>query len=54
MISKNDCLLLLSKLKDEGVDTKATSLELIRAKDVPINVIKFINDNRSLDLTKFY
>lgn len=54
MISKNDCLLLLSKLKDDGIDTKDITLELVKSRDVPINVIKFINDNRSLDLTKFY
>ena len=46
MISKNDCALLLSKLKDEGVDTKESLMKLFSAKDVPIDVIKFINDHR--------
>lgn len=54
MISKNDCALLLSKLKDEGVDTKESLMKLFSSKDVPIDVIKFINDHRQLDLTNFY
>lgn len=54
MISKNDCLLLLSKLKDEGVDTREMSLKLMSSNSLPVEVVKFINDNRELDLTKFY
>lgn len=54
MISKNDCFLLLSKLKDEGIDTKSAILKLTQSNEVPIDIIKFINDNRQLDLTNFY
>lgn len=54
MISKNDCILLLAELSDGGVDTSQVMKELIRSKEPTINVIKFINDNRQLDLTKFY
>lgn len=54
MISKNDCILLLTELSDDGVDTSQMMKELIRAKEPPIDVIKFINSNRQLDLTRFY
>ena len=54
MISKNDCLLLLGKLKDEGIDTKEATTKLLTSPSIPIDVIKFINDNRQLDLTSFY
>ena len=54
MISKNDCILLLTELSDAGVDTSQMMKELIKAKEPPIDVIKFINSNRQLDLTRFY
>jgi hypothetical protein len=54
MINKNDCALLLSKLKDEGIDTQKEVIKLFQSKEVPIEIIKFINDKRQLDLTSFY
>lgn len=54
MITKNDCILLLTELSDDGVDTTQMMKELIKVKEPTINVIKFINDNRQLDLTRFY
>ena len=55
MISKNDCILLLSEIKDTGVDI-STPVKLLRTskETIPFDVIKFINDNRQLDLTSFY
>ena len=54
MITKNDCLLLLKDLQNSGIDTLAKAQELVMTPEVSVNVIKFINDNRQLDLTKFY
>lgn len=53
-LTKNDCLLLLSELSDKGIDTTQITSQLYAQKELPISVIKFINDNRELDLTKFY
>lgn len=53
-LTKNDCLLLLSELAESGVDTAKVTSDLYAQKDLPLSVIKFINDNRELDLTKFY
>ena len=54
MITKNDCYLLLAELNSIGVDTSAPIRELSMSNSLPINVIKFINNNRQLDLTAFY
>lgn len=54
MITKNDCYLLLAELNALGVDTSIPIKELSASGNLPISVIKFINDNRQLDLTSFY
>lgn len=54
MITKNDIILLLTDLKQRGIDTDSQLKELLRASDIPLTVIKFINDNRQLDLAAFY
>ena len=53
MITKNDCILLLTELEERGIDTKSALREAI-SQGPTISVIKFINDNRQLDLTTFY
>lgn len=54
MISKNDCYLLLADLQNKNIDTNEAIKELMNANQIPLSVIKFINDNRQLDLAKFY
>lgn len=54
MITKNDCLLLLKELSNSGIDTTAQSRELLRRAEPTVEIIKFINTNRQLDVTKFY
>ena len=54
MIAKNDVLLLLSDLKDTGVSTTDAVNRLLSSRDVPIDVLQFINEHRQLDLVKFY
>ena len=54
MITKNDCILLLSDLEERGVDTSAKLKEVIKLAEPSIDIIKYINDNRQLDLSKFY
>ena len=53
MITKNDCILLLTELEENGIDTKNALRETL-SQGVTLSVIKFINDNRQLDLTTFY
>lgn len=54
MITKNDCILLLTDLSQKGVNIKDQLKELITSPTLPLSVIKFINDNRQLDLIAFY
>lgn len=54
MISKNDVLLLLTELEDRGVDCKEY-INILYTPTAPIiDILKFINKNRSLDLVNFY
>ena len=54
MITKRDCLLLLSELSAKGIDTDAMTRLTCMSPDVNIDVIKFINDNRQFDANAFY
>lgn len=54
MITKNDCYLLLADLQNKGIDTTEQINKLVSSQQLPIDVIKFINDNRQLDLAAFY
>lgn len=54
MISKNDLVLLLSDLENQGVNIKGMIQKVYATPNIPLDVIKFINDNRQLDLTDFY
>lgn len=54
MITKNDCYLLLSELNERGIDTTSPIKDLMSSTSPSLEVIKFINDNRQLELTKFY
>lgn len=54
MISKNDCVLLLTDLQERGIDVSAYLNRTLINPEIDLQVLKFINDNRQLDLSKFY
>ena len=54
MITRRDCLLLLSELAARGIDTNAMTRLALKSQDVNIEVIKFIDDHRQLDANAFY
>ena len=54
MINRSDCLLLLNELKNNGVDISQVTKELFKSKDISLDVLKFINDNKTLDARLFY
>ena len=49
MITRRDCLLLLSELSVKGINTDAMVKLALRSQDINLEVIKFINSNRQLD-----
>lgn len=54
MITRSDCVLLLSDLEKAGFNTKPYMNKLFQNRDLDLSVLKFINDNRQLDVTNFY
>lgn len=54
MITRADLYLLLGEIEDTGVDVSQYLTKLSRSNSIDLDTIKFINDNRELDLTQFY
>ena len=54
MITRNDLLMLLSELQDNGIDTTEQFTKTVTSRELPFDVIQFINTKRELDVTKFY
>ena len=55
MIRKDDCVLLLTQIQEEkGIDVKNYITKVIVDSNISEDILKFINDNRQLDLTAFY
>lgn len=54
MITKSDCILLLTDLQNRGIDVKEELNKTITTNGVSIEVLKFINDNRQMDVVEFY
>lgn len=55
MITKNDCVLLLTDIQIQtGKSTSKYIKQLFNDVDIPIDILRYINDVRQLDLTKFY
>lgn len=54
MISKTDLLFLLTKLQDDGIDVDLQIKKLMSNSALSIDVLKYINQNRQLDVAGFY
>jgi len=54
MITKNDTLLLLTELQESGVNVATYFTKAAVAPNVSLEVLKFINDQRQLDVAAFY
>ena len=55
MITKNDCLSILVKLEDSGVQGIDPYMrKLLVSKEIPLDVLKFISDNRGIEVGNFY
>ena len=54
MITKTDCLSLLFELKDKGINCNEQLKHLLVITEPDNETIKFINDNRELNVRKFY
>jgi hypothetical protein len=54
MITKNDCLTILVSLEDRGINIDQQMKKLLTAKEIPIDVLKFILTNRGIEVANFY
>ena len=54
MITRADCILLLTDLEEHGVKNDGIMMEALKSSEPSLKVIKYINDNRQLDLARFY
>lgn len=41
-------------MSDNGIDTTKEFTKVVASREIPLDVIKFINSNREMDLSKFY
>ena len=54
MITKNDCLTVLVTLEDRGLNINSVMKKLVTSKEIPHEVLKFILDNRGIEVANFY
>lgn len=54
MITKNDCLSILVSLEDRGLSIDQHVKKLLTAKEIPLEVLKFILANRGIEVANFY
>lgn len=54
MLTKNDLLLLLNEMQVSGKETSKLATRLALSEGVPRDILKYINDNRPLEVAQFY
>lgn len=54
MLSKNDLILLLTDLEKDNLNVSKYLKKVITSNNVSLDVLKFINDNRPLEIVSFY
>ena len=55
MIQKNDLVLLLTELEKNGVDGASQQIKnVLTTPNIELSTVKFINDNRPLEIVQFY
>ena len=54
MVTKNDLLLLLTELQESGTEVRPYLAKAVTSQSTSLEVLKFINDQRQLDVASFY
>ena len=54
MISKSDVVLLLTEIQDSGEDVSEDILTIYKSDNIPLDILKRINDSKPLSVVKFY
>lgn len=54
MLTKNDLIILLTEMQEQGVEVSSLIRKVITSSDIPMDVLKTINDSRPMDISRFY
>ena len=54
MLTKNDLVFLLGEIGGDDQKISDMASRVLTSETIPLDVLKFINDNRPLDVTQFY
>lgn len=54
MLQKNDLVLLLTEMQENGAEITDQLKKVVTSATIPMDVLKFINDSRQLDVASFY
>lgn len=54
MLTKNDLILLLTEMESSGVNVNKYLGKLLLKEGIDVETVKFINDNRHLEVSSFY
>lgn len=54
MLQKNDLIILLSEMRDLGIDVDKEIAKVISSPTIPLDVLRLINSKRTLPVTSFY
>ena len=54
MINKSDLMTILVTLEDRGIKIDQQMKRLLTSKEIPIDVLKFILDNKGIEVANFY
>lgn len=57
MITREDCMSILIRLEDRGLDKALINKNmrlLMTSKEIPLDVLKFISQNRGIEISNFY
>ena len=55
MISKSDLILILSEISEKyNVDTQKEIQKVLLSRQIPLDVVQFVNSKREFEINKFY
>lgn len=54
MLTREDLLLLLDEIEQRGIGVKNYPYKLMMSARIPPEILKFVNDNRPLEINNFY
>lgn len=54
MVTKDDLMLLLTELQETGLNVDSQLFKAATSSSIPLDVLKFINNERQLDVASFY